>query len=80
MPDVTQIIEGFREQIQELAITLAKVVTKQEQTERDVREIKEAVHEMSEKPSKRWDAVVSAIIATAVTGFVAYIIHINNGG
>ena len=78
MPDVNQIVEQIREQVQQFAITLAKIVTKQEQTERDVREIKEAVNELKDKPSKRWDTTVAAIIGAAVTAFVSYIIYVNH--
>ena len=80
MPDVNQIVEQIREQVQQFAITLAKIVTKQEQTERDISDIKEAVNELKDKPSKRWDSLVAAIIGAAVTAFAAYIIHVNNGG
>lgn len=56
----------------DLTASVKVLATKQESVETDVREIKADVKALTEKPGKRWDAVVAAIIAALVAGIVGF--------
>lgn len=65
-------IEEIRKDISQMAKSIAVMEVKLENVSRDV-------DEMKATPKKRYDAVVSAIIATLVTAFVGYIIGVTTG-
>ncbi|MBR2663285.1 MAG: hypothetical protein IKE25_06185 [Clostridia bacterium] len=65
-------IEEIRKDISQMAKSIAVMEVKLENVSRDVDEMKAV-------PKKRYDSVVSAIIATLVTAFVGYIIGKSTG-
>ena len=65
-------IEEIRKDISQMAKSIAVMEVKLENVSRDVDEMKTV-------PKKRYDSVVSAIIATLVTAFVGYIIGKSTG-
>lgn len=57
----------------ELISTVKILAEKESRVEEDVKEIKESIDEIKEKPGKRWDGLVDKIILTfaaAIVGFV----------
>ena len=50
----------------ELTASVKVLATKQENVESDVREIK------TDKPGKRWDAIVAAVVTAIVAGLVGW--------
>lgn len=56
----------------DLTASVKVLATKQENVEADVREIKADVKSLAEKPGKRWDAVVAAIVTAVVAGLVGW--------
>lgn len=65
-------IEEIRKDISQMAKSIAVMEVKLENVSRDVDEMKAV-------PKKRYDSVVSAIIATLATAFVGYIIGKTTG-
>ena len=65
-------IEEIRKDISQMAKSIAVMEVKLENVGRDVDEMKAV-------PKKRYDSVVSAIIATLATAFVGYIIGKTTG-
>ena len=55
-----------------LATSVEVLATKQENVESDVREIKTDVKALTEKPGKRWDAIVAAVVTAIVAGLVGW--------
>lgn len=56
----------------ELISTVKVLAEKESRVEKDVKEIKDSIDEIKEKPGKRWDSLVDKIILTiaaAVVGF-----------
>ena len=56
----------------ELTASVKVLATKQENVESDVREIKTDVKALTEKPGKRWDAIVAAVVAGLVGWALAH--------
>nr|DAU39185.1 MAG TPA: hemolysin [Caudoviricetes sp.] len=56
----------------ELTASVKVLATKQENVESDVREIKTDVKALTEKPGKRWDAIVAAVVTAIVAGLVGW--------
>lgn len=56
--------------VNNLAISIERLASGQETIKRDVRALRGDVDELRQKPSKRWETVVTAV----VTGVVAYAI------
>lgn len=65
-------VEKWQADFGELIGTVKVLADREERVEKDVGEIKEAVHEIKEKPGKRWDGVIDKIIFTAVGIIVTY--------
>ena len=59
-------LEKLTDSVQELALSVKELATKQTSTENDVESLTSAVTELREKPAKRWDAIVAALIAAIV--------------
>lgn len=58
--------------LNELTASVKVLATKQESVESDVREIKTDVKALTEKPGKRWDAIVAAVVTAIVAGLVGW--------
>lgn len=67
-------LEKLTESVHEMAINLTKLTTRQEQSEKRLGQIANDVEEIKEKPGKRWDAAIAAIVAAALGAFVTYLV------
>ena len=59
-------LEKLTESVQELAISVKQLATQQSTTEHNVETLTNEVAEIRDKPAKRWDAIVAALIAGLV--------------
>ena len=59
-------LEKLTESVHSLTLTVRDLVNQQAQTEQDVETLSSDVKDMKEKPAKRWDAIVAALIAGVV--------------
>ena len=59
-------LEKLTESVQTLALSVQELATKQTSTEHDVEALTNEVAEIRDKPAKRWDAIVAALIAGIV--------------
>ena len=59
-------LEKLTESVQTLALSVQELATKQSSTEHDVETLTNEVAEIRDKPAKRWDAIVAALIAGLV--------------
>lgn len=67
-------VEQRQDEFGEL-ITSVKVLAEREQNvENDVKEIKDDVKSLTNKPSKRWDSIVDKIIFTVIAGVIAFVL------
>lgn len=56
-------------------ITSVKVLAEREQNvENDVKEIKDDVKSLTNKPAKRWDKIVELVIAALVSGIAGFVL------
>lgn len=67
-------LEKLTESVQTLALSVQELATKQSNTERDVETLTSEVAEIREKPAKRWDAIVAALIAGLVGAGIGHFI------
>lgn len=63
-------VEERQDNLDKLVSSVEVLATRQEVVETDVKEIKTDVKALTEKPAKRWESVVAAII----TGVVSFVI------
>ena len=62
------------ESVQTLALSVQELATKQSGTEQDVEALTNEVAEIRDKPAKRWDAIVAALIAGLIGAGIGHFI------
>lgn len=67
-------VEKKQNDLTELVTTVGVLATREEQVEKDVKEIKSDVKILTGKPGKRWDSLVSQIITLVVAAVVGFIL------
>lgn len=67
-------LEKLTETVHKLAISLESMSIRQANAEEKIDTMADDISAIKEKPVKHWEAVVSAIIAALVGGFIAYIL------
>jgi archaellum component FlaC len=67
-------LEKLTESVHSLTLTVRDLVNQQAQTEQDVETLSSDVKEIKEKPAKRWDAIVAALIAGVVGAGIGHFI------
>ena len=67
-------LEKLTESVNALALSLERLTAKEAATEAQVKVLAEDVDEIKEKPAKRWETVVAAIISALIGAGLAWII------
>ena len=67
-------LEKLTESVNKLAISLERLTAKEAAVETRVGEIAEDVDDLKEKPVKRWETVVAAVISALVGAGIALLI------
>ena len=74
MPDVVS-SEWIRDQIMKITALCERIVTKQEEQDRRMEKFEAKLDEQRDRPGKRWDGLVTAllgaVVAALVAGFIA---------
>jgi archaellum component FlaC len=67
-------LEKLTESVQSLALSVQQLATQQSSTESDVEALTAEVAEIRDKPAKRWDAIIAALIAGLVGAGIGHFI------
>ena len=67
-------LERRQDNLDDLVSTVKVLAVREETVENDVREIKEDVKKLTNKPGKMWDSMVEKIVLTIVAGVVGFIL------
>lgn len=67
-------LEKLTESVNKLAISLERLTAQQTATEQRVETIAGDVEVIKEKPAKRWDTVIAAVISAIVGAGIAFLI------
>jgi len=67
-------MEKRQDDLDELVSTVKVLAVREEAVESDVKEIKRDVKELTGKPGKRWDSLVSQIITLVVAAVVGFLL------
>jgi len=67
-------LEKLTESVNKLAISVERLTTQQQTTETRVETLTTEVTEIRDKPGKRWDTVVAAVISALVGAGIALLI------
>ena len=67
-------LEKLTESVQTLALSVQELATKQTSTEHDVENLTAEVADLRDKPAKRWDAIVAALIAGLIGAGIGHFI------
>lgn len=67
-------LEKLTDSVNKLAISLEQLTGKESATEKQVENLAEDLKEIKDKPAKRWDTVVAAVISALVGAGIAYLI------
>ena len=65
-------LEKKQDNLQDLIITVKLLACREEVVERDVKEIKDDVKNLTGKPAKRWENVIDTTIKLIIGGVVTY--------
>ena len=68
------VCEETAKSINALTQCIAKMDVTLETTNDTVKELKDDVHDLKEKPAKKWDSLATTIIAAIASGLIGYII------
>ena len=71
MPDLGVTAEWIRDQIMKITALCERIVTTQEEQDRRIEKIEEKLDEQRERPGKRWDGLVTALLGAIVAALVA---------
>ena len=66
-------VEKKQEDLTDLITSVKVLATREERLETDVKEIKDDVKTLTDKPAKRWETVVTYVIAGIVAAVIGYI-------
>lgn len=66
-------LEKRQDDLEELTVTVKALAIKEENIESTVKEIKDDVKQLNDKPAKRWEALVTAIISLVVGAVMGFI-------
>ena len=67
-------LEKLTDSVNKLAISLEQLTGKESATEKQVEGLAEDLKEIKEKPAKRWDTVIAAVISALIGAAIAYLI------
>ena len=67
-------MERRQDNLDDLVGTVKVLALREENVEKDVKEIKSDVKELANKPVKRWDNLVSQVITLIVAAFVGFLL------
>ena len=67
-------VEERQDNLDKLVSSVSALANEQEHIKEDVTEIKTDVKSLTERPAKRWDSVVGAIITGVVSFIVAWVL------
>jgi predicted nucleic acid-binding Zn-ribbon protein len=67
-------VEQKQDELGELVSSVKILAEREEKVESDVKEIKEDVKSLTNKPAKRWDSLVDKIILTVAAAVVGFIL------
>ena len=67
-------VEKRQDNLDELVGTVKALAVREENMENDVKEIKSDVKSLTEKPAKRWDALVEKVILTIAAALVGFLL------
>lgn len=67
-------VEKKQDDLSELVGTVKVLATREENVEKDVKEIKDDVKTLTSKPAKRWESLMSQIITLIVAAVVGFVL------
>ena len=67
-------LEKRQDNLDELVGTVKVLAVREENVENDVKEIKQDVKTLSDKPAKKWDSMTETILAVIITALVTYML------
>lgn len=67
-------VEKRQDNLDELVSTVKVLAVREENVEKDVKEIKTDVKNLSDKPGKRWDNLVDKIVWAVAAALIAFVL------
>lgn len=65
-------VEERQDNLEELTGTVKILALREENVEKDVKEIKTDIKTLTDKPAKRWDSMIEKAISTLIGGLIGY--------
>ena len=63
---ILQTLSAMQEQISKILTVCERLTVRQDYTDQQISELKDDVNELKGKPGKRWDGLVTAVLAAIV--------------
>lgn len=67
-------LESRQDNLETLASSVSALAIREERMESDVKEIKADVKTLTEKPAKRWDAIMDKIVWAVLAAIIAFVL------
>lgn len=71
MPDVGVSAEWIRDQIVKITALCERIATKQEEQDRRINSVEEKVDDLRDKPGKRWETTLTAVLTGIIGAIIA---------
>lgn len=71
MPDIGVSADWVRDQFLKITALCERIVTKQEEQDRRIEKIEVKLDEVRDKPGKRWESIVTAVLTGLVAALIA---------
>lgn len=68
---ILQTLSQMQEQISKILTVCERLTVRQDYTDQEIGELKTVVNELKDKPAKRWEGIVTAILSAIVAALVA---------
>ena len=68
---ILQTLSQMQEQISKILTVCERLTVRQDYTDQEIGELKTVVNELKDKPAKRWEGLVTAILSAIVAALVA---------
>ena len=66
-------LETLNDALKQIELKMVEISSRLSQQERTMQNVEQSLNELKEKPGKKWDGFIKAVMGALITAFVTYI-------
>ena len=66
-------LETLNDALKQIELKMVEISSRLSQQERTMQNVERSLNELKEKPGKKWDSFIKAVMGALITAFVTYI-------